>query len=265
MSPQKRYSDHVRPGALRTKSHKNNWINRLKIDGRLPILKIIRQVDIRKINQAERKYISKFRRENPSLKNGTEGGDGGTTFRQAICCSNGKSYTSITEAASDLGISKSHIYMVLEGLKKDVKGFRFKRITKKRASKESNQKRKVSCSNGVTYSSIKDAAVDLFRRNRSLSLYSAITNISAVCRGKQLTYKGHQYWYSEFSRPVLYRRTKEKPVLCSNGMIYKSTQDAAKNLGLCFKQISAVLRGKQKTCHGYSFKFVANKSKRGKE
>lgn len=46
-----------------------------------------------------------------------------------------------------------------------------------------------------------------------------------------------------------------KPIKCSNGKIYKSITKAAEELSVSSSSISKVLKGKQNTTKGYSFKY----------
>ena len=50
--------------------------------------------------------------------------------------------------------------------------------------------------------------------------------------------------------------TQKKKVMCSNGIIYESINDAAKKLNLCQSNISSVCRGKRKKTGNLFFKFI---------
>lgn len=48
---------------------------------------------------------------------------------------------------------------------------------------------------------------------------------------------------------------KSRPVICSNGMIYRSTREASRLLGLDNSSLNKVLQGKRKTVGGFTFKY----------
>lgn len=48
---------------------------------------------------------------------------------------------------------------------------------------------------------------------------------------------------------------KSKLVICSNGVIYRSTREASRLLGLDNGSLNKVLKGKRKTVGGYTFKY----------
>lgn len=51
---------------------------------------------------------------------------------------------------------------------------------------------------------------------------------------------------------------KHKPIKClTNGIMYKSCQDAEGHLGLVKNTVSRVARGERKSIHGYTFAFTA--------
>lgn len=61
-------------------------------------------------------------------------------------------------------------------------------------------------------------------------------------------------------RSELYRErsaaANRKPVIRSDGKWYKSTTDAAKDLGVSRGAVSHVLRGLTQFCQGYSFSYI---------
>ena len=48
---------------------------------------------------------------------------------------------------------------------------------------------------------------------------------------------------------------KSRPVICSNGVIYRSTREASRLLGLDNSSLNKVLKGKRKTVGGFTFKY----------
>ena len=51
------------------------------------------------------------------------------------------------------------------------------------------------------------------------------------------------------------RELRKKPILCSNGKVYESVREAARQLGIASPNIIAVLKGRYKQAHGYTFKY----------
>lgn len=48
---------------------------------------------------------------------------------------------------------------------------------------------------------------------------------------------------------------KSRPVICSNGVIYRSTREASRLLGLDNSSLNKVLKGKRKTVGGFTFEY----------
>ena len=64
-------------------------------------------------------------------------------------------------------------------------------------------------------------------------------------------YSERSEWYRERSASA-----NRRPVIRSDGKRYKSTTDAAKDLGVSRSAVSHVLRGLTQTCQGYSFTYA---------
>jgi len=80
-----RIRNHYKPSRLISKTHKNNWINKLLNDGEKPlvvVLEIINQTI--ELNDAEIKWIKHYKDLGCDLTNGTEGGDGGKMSPESI-------------------------------------------------------------------------------------------------------------------------------------------------------------------------------------
>lgn len=75
-SPDQRLKQHLRPYALRVRTHKGAWLRRLAREGQRPSLDVIDVVDVINIDEAERFWIAYWRFIGASLVNGTDGGDG---------------------------------------------------------------------------------------------------------------------------------------------------------------------------------------------
>lgn len=52
------------------------------------------------------------------------------------------------------------------------------------------------------------------------------------------------------------RELRKKPIICSNGVIYESVREAARQLNVASPNIIAVLKGRYRQAHGYTFKYV---------
>lgn len=52
------------------------------------------------------------------------------------------------------------------------------------------------------------------------------------------------------------RDSARKPVLRSDGVMFESANDAAKEMGCTRQAVSRAARGESKTCNGYAFKYV---------
>lgn len=260
INPKERYGGHLLPSSLIKKNHKNNWVKKLIKNNQKPLLLIIGEFLTSEINKKEKFYIKKYRKLNPRLKNGTEGGDGGANYKSysKIKCSNGQEYKSIIEASEILGISKSSISSVLRKEINKTKGLKFRYLSKPRKyNYMSLRRKKICCSNGMVFNSITEAAKHFSKIYGSEKTHTLLTNISDCCRKRQKLVRGHQFWFFGEDKPELKHKKRGKPIFClNNNKVYESTTQASKELNLCFKQISGVLRGIQKTCHGYKFRFV---------
>jgi len=53
-----------------------------------------------------------------------------------------------------------------------------------------------------------------------------------------------------------YSNSRKKPIVRSDGKVYRCTADAAEDMGVTYSAIMHVLRGLAKTCKGYSFSYV---------
>ncbi|NBP02993.1 MAG: GIY-YIG nuclease family protein [Proteobacteria bacterium] len=247
---QKRFQSHV--SAYGGKSKKNSWIKSLKKTGLEPELKILEICSSDVVDEKEIYWISIYKKLNPNLKNMTKGGTGGTTHlgkRVPIKCSNGQVFSSIKEASRCLNISSYSICNILYGRANQTKnGLQFKLINDQSEFKTPPPRKipnakTVYCSNGKTYSSANQAA-------RELNLCPKA--VSACINKKYHSTRGLHFWLDNNSiRP---KKITGKPIYCpTNGLTYSSARQAAKELGLCFKQISQVIRAKQKTVKGYTF------------
>jgi len=122
-----------------------------------------------------------------------------------------------------------------------------------------NWSRKVSCSNGLTFNSIKDAA----KWATGFSKRASRTTIRDVCEGKRNTAYGHTWAYGvSIPKPVTCGKNAGVPVKCSNGIEFEKISDAVRYLkSIGFKsasstKISQVAKGKRKTAYGFTWKYL---------
>lgn len=264
IDPKDRYKSHFYPCNLKYSTLKNNWIKSLLKKGKKPELIIIKKCTNKNVDYYEIFYIKKYRKINPQLKNGTDGGDGGDTSHGEIVCSNGKIYKTIKEASKDTKIGNQIIQLVLDGEKNDYNGLSFKRTISKRVIESSRKTKKIKCSNGMVFKCCREAATFLKTEFKISSpiLYIS-SNIRSCALGRQKTVKGLQFWYEGDKQPIIKDQSEStmKPIGCSNGKKYKSLSHAGRELNIDFRLISQVLRKKQKTTHGLKFWFLRKKDR----
>jgi hypothetical protein len=107
---------------------------------------------------------------------------------------------------------------------------------------------KIFCSNGKVYNSAKDCSADTGVHHSA---------IFQVLKGKARHAQG--FWFSKTkeSLPIFLKQRQLDPkcydICCSNGKTYSSIGDAARQLQLEAKNISAVVLKKRKKCGDYTF------------
>jgi group I intron endonuclease len=86
------------------------------------------------------------------------------------------------------------------------------------------------------------------------------SDIRQVCKGERISAKELTFRFLDSNNNIIEvetpRNKRETPIICiTNGKRYKSTNEACKELGVRSQHVSAILRGRQKTTLGYSFKY----------
>lgn len=86
------------------------------------------------------------------------------------------------------------------------------------------------------------------------------SDIRQVCKGERISAKELTFRFLDSNNNIVEVETpinkRETPIICiTNGKRYKSTNEACKELGVRSQHVSAILRGRQKTTLGYSFKY----------
>jgi len=76
---------HYEPNRLMSKTHKNNWLNKLINNNEEPIVVVLEVCERKELlNEAEIKWIAHYRGVGCDLTNGTDGGDGGQMSPESI-------------------------------------------------------------------------------------------------------------------------------------------------------------------------------------
>lgn len=94
----KRLKQHLKPGQLKSMTHKNHWIKNLLEKEVTPKIEILDEVDYLDYKYWEIFYINLFKTWNYNLVNGTLGGDGGNTISK-----NHPNYLSIVKSRGRKG------------------------------------------------------------------------------------------------------------------------------------------------------------------
>lgn len=80
-----RIRNHYKPSRLVSKTHKNNWVNKLLNDGKYFIVLVVEECGTDELlNEAEIKWIKYYKDLGCDLTNGTNGGDGGKMSPESI-------------------------------------------------------------------------------------------------------------------------------------------------------------------------------------
>lgn len=233
----------------RRKSKKQSWIKSLSEKKLKPSINVIEicnreQADFREI------YWINFFNKYLKLKNMTSGGTGGKTYegrKRKVKNNLGEEFSSIKEAAIRYNISESNIINCCKNKIHFSKGIRWAYSEEQFSS---NTKKKITkivcCSNGKAYSSALAAAAEL-----NLPYISIRDCLSK----RRVCANSFQFWYLG-SSPSSYKVLGKRIYCITNNKFYNSSTEAAKELGLCNKQISQNLNKKQNSVFGYSFIFA---------
>lgn len=224
------------------KTRKGNWVKSLKQQGLTPIFKILKIVSIEDLNVEEINTIKQYDR----LLNDTEGGTGGAVL-VPICTpvirSDGKIYPSLKVAAKDMNCNSSNI---ITSIRQNIlcKNFRWNYLGQNWMKPEHKKSGYIIyCSNGEKYYGPNDVEKKL-----GISTKTLVRDIKKCYKNNGLRFS----YNNEFN--VI--KTGKKIFCVTNGKIYNSSREAAKELDLCYKQISQQLNGKQHKVKGYVFKFL---------
>lgn len=174
-----------------------------------------------------------------------------------LCEQTGVIYSSITEAAKAIGVSRPAVAYVCHGKMKSIKGLTFRFVDPDRAqticdrlneNRESANNTAVVCvETGVVYPSMIAAA-------ESIGLEPS--NISSVCNGRSRTAGGY-HWRRLTDEETDTTDRRFRAVRCTTtGIVYQSVSEAAAALGVVPSHIYAVCNGKSKTVKGLHFEYV---------
>jgi hypothetical protein len=110
--------------------------------------------------------------------------------------------------------------------------------------------RQVICSDGMIYPSLHEAA-------RQTGIPTS--NIHRVCKGYKKSAGGYGWAYLDESdgKPWSPNLSGPRPVIRSDGRIYSSIAEAARQNGVCKQVICNVCRGRRKSAGGYGWSYYA--------
>ena len=180
-----------------------------------------------------------------------------------VCVETGIVYSSITEAAKELGVSRPAVAYVCHGKTKSIKGLTFQFVDTDRAQNISDRLNEnrglvnnvavVCIETGIVYESMHAAA-------ESIGLQPA--NISSVCMGRSRTAGGY-HWRRVTDEEIDNRDRRFRAVRCiETGIVYESVAAAAASLELNLSSMYSVCNGKARTVNGLHFEYVDPTEKR---
>jgi len=256
-----RLAGHMKPSELKNATLKNNWIKSLLRKGYgKPGIKSLLTCPEDKLNYHEKRLIKIYRKKNSNLKNGTDGGDGGKTTELpsncvAVCCSNGREYPSIHAAARHFKVTQGAISNCVNRKTLSCKGLRFwKKGTKPVFRDKKTIGKPIHCNNGRTYVNIRAASKD------TKVIEQIISDI--VNRKRTLGIKGLSFAYIGDPLPKLTENNHIRKIKCTNGQIYDTIKDCAKDIGGSAGPIIEILKGRRYfPYHGLNFAYVNAKFK----
>ena len=117
-------------------------------------------------------------------------------------------------------------------------------------------KKKVCCSNGMTFESAIDASYWIASQGIGKGCRASISN---ACNGKTKSAYGFNWWFlGEPPKSHKVKSMKGKPVYCSNGMSFNNASSAVialkeNGFPISLSNLNAALSGKLKTCCGFSW------------
>lgn len=206
------------------------------------------------LNEKEQYYIRQY----DSFKNGyncTLGGGGTKGVSGERNSFYGKKHSKKTIALlSEKARRRTHTaetkQKIAENTKKALNNI--SRESKMKMLKASMATKQVIClDTNIIYNSVTECA----------EAYSSTTSeISAVCKGKRITAKGAKFRYYKNGQKVEVEEPDNKRVKAiqclETGEKFDSIKEACEKLNVRHQHVSAILRGKQKTTKGYSFKYI---------
>lgn len=220
MSLKIRLRRHLQASRLKFYTHKNEWIKSLKSQGISPEIEALEELPVDDLNEAEMFWIQYYRSIGCKLRNGTDGGDGGT--------------------------------MPPEALKKIALG-----NLGKKQSEETRRKRSEALAQpviddlGQVFLSVKAAA----EANGVVS-----QSISRILRGGRASLKsGRSFRFLDTFKclPSRINEGHRKPIIDGAGRHFESISQAARELGLREQDIIGVLKGRRNHTAGMTFFYVS--------
>ncbi len=239
----KRYNDHIKYTYL--KSKKASWIKSLISKNLKPVMNILEIVDDKISDSREIFWIKYYEDRGFNLKNMSSGGTGGKTksFGRPILRSDGKIFATVKDAANSINRTSIRIIQTIKARQK-LSGYYWGYIGEGIIKPEVKEFKKIYCSNGKVYNGYKHVEECLNINTKSLS----------QCVKKGYSINGYKF---SFSISFVQKKIQGKKIkLMSTGQIFNSSREASKLLNICYKQINAQLKNKQKTVKGMVFQYV---------
>lgn len=215
--------------------------------------KVLEKVDVEKLDEREMYYIEKYN----SFKEGynsTLGGNGSKgTFGELNPFYN-KTHTKetkklISKLHKGKKLSEEHKLKIAESTKKALANLSEEKKAKMTAHSGNNKKSVYCISDNKIFLSLAEAS-EYYNSTRS--------DIRSCCNKKRITSKGKNFcWVEDKEIYSIKKNLSSKKILCiENKIIYNSISEAGRLLEINQQNISAMLRGKQKTVKGYTFKYL---------
>lgn len=205
----------------------------------------------KKLEEKEKFYIKKFDSFNNGY-NGTEGGEGTLgLFGEKNPFFNKKHKKTSIDKIREKALNRTHTKETKDKISSVLKS---KNCGEKESSAKGlkkaqkvNMKKVVCVETGELFDSLTDCSIKT-GINRS--------DIGSVCNLKRISAKGFTFRFigDENKKPPENKRVK-KIICVETNEKFESIKECCEKLGVRNQHVSAILRGKQKTTKGYSFKY----------
>ena len=227
-NPKMRFHNHCNK-LHNEKSHKRNWINKLKKEGLKPKMKILDEVLESEWKFWERFWINQLKQWNFNLVNHTSGGDGSTLGNE----------TSFKKG--NIAFNDTNTYIMCENCKKEFKINPSRLGKKKFCSKEcySESKKGISFINNGSF------------KNNHTPWNKGITGYSTSKKGKPLQKEIKEKISNTLKGKLSKKKRKVKQLDMNRNLIKEFSSITEAKLKTGIKGINNVLTGRAKKAGGY--------------